>query len=90
VTQISRDGAQGMIFWRHDGKEIGYLSRNGEVTVVGLASAADVVGSPMVLFRSPSPSGGAYGVTGNSAQLHNVNADANRFVFAVRFSALTR
>lgn len=84
LVQVSRGGAQGMIFWRHDGKEIGYLSKDGDVTVVGLASPApEVADDPKSLFRAPIASGGAYGATGNSAQLHNVNADANRFVFAV-------
>jgi eukaryotic-like serine/threonine-protein kinase len=83
--QVSTQGAQGMIFWRQDGKELWYLAVDGSLMVVDVfAGPMPQFGMPKLLFRPPSPGGsGPYAATGNPAQLRNVNRDGTRFVFAV-------
>jgi hypothetical protein len=83
-THVSTQGALGMIFWRRDGRELGYLAADGNVTVVNVVGDSSLqLGRPRALFPARGVQGGPYGVNGNPAQLRNVNAAADRFVFTV-------
>jgi Tol biopolymer transport system component len=83
--QVSNQGAQGMIFWRQDGKELGYLAADGVVMTVEVTTAPTFqTGTPKILFRPPNAGGGGpYAAIGNLPQLKNVSRNAQRFVFAV-------
>jgi len=89
--QISHQGAQGMVFWRQDGAELGYLAADGTLMAVDVTTAPTFKsGTPKPLFRPPNPGGGgAYAVIGNVPQLRNVSRDGQRFVFAVQIPAAT-
>jgi Tol biopolymer transport system component len=83
--QVSKNGVQGMLHWREDGREIFFreLSQGGAqelwVTAVEVATAPEVqAGTPKVLFKLPGPQGGNLG---------NVSRDGQRFVFAVNVPA---
>jgi len=83
-TQVSTQGALGMIFWHRDGRELGYLAADGNVTVVNIVQDGALrLGRPRPLFPARGVQGGPYGVTGNPAQLRNVNGAADHFVFIV-------
>ena len=88
--QVSTRGAQGMIFWRADGREVRYLAADGSLMAVPAATtSATEFGSPRLVFRPPNPGGGgAYGATGNPVQLRNASHDGKRFVFAVQTGAV--
>jgi Tol biopolymer transport system component len=83
--QVSNQGAQGMIFWREDGKELGYLAADGDVMTVDVTTVpAFQTGTPKILFQPPNPgAGGPYAAIGNLPQLKNVSRSGQRFVFAV-------
>jgi hypothetical protein len=81
-AQVSKDGANGMLYWRTDGKEL-YWVRLDQESGDGLVMAADVsatapfkAGTPRVLFR----------IT-NARQTINgpgsVSRDGQRFVFTM-------
>jgi Tol biopolymer transport system component len=75
--KISEQGAQGMAFWRRDGKEITFLAPDRGILSVSLTTAPDFeYGQPKVLFR-PSEA------TPMAPNMASVNRDANRFVIAV-------
>jgi Tol biopolymer transport system component len=75
--KLSEQGAQGMAFWRRDGREINFLAPDRSIQSVSLTTSPDFeFGKPKVLFR-PSE---ATPVAPNSA---SVNRDADRFVIAV-------
>ena len=75
--KISEQGAQGMAFWRRDGKEITFLAPDRGILSVPLTTAPDFeYGQPKVLFR-PSEA------TPVALNMASVNRDANRFVIAV-------
>jgi Tol biopolymer transport system component len=75
--KLSEQGAQGMAFWRRDGKEINFLAPDRSVQSVSLTTTPNFeFGKPKVLFR-PSE---ATPVAPNTA---SVNRDADRFVIAV-------
>ena len=75
--KLSEQGAQGMAFWRRDGKEMSFLAPDRSIQSVSLTTTPDFeFGKPRVLFR-PSE---ATPVAPNSA---SVNRDADRFVIAV-------
>jgi len=75
--KLSEQGAQGMAFWRRDGKEINFLAPDRSIQSVSVTTTPDVnFGKPKVLFR-PSE---ATPVAPNSA---SINRDADRFVIAV-------
>jgi Tol biopolymer transport system component len=75
--KLSEQGAQGMAFWRRDGKEINFLAPDRSIQSVSLTTSPDFeFGKPKVLFRLSE----ATPVAPNSA---SVNRDANRFVIAV-------
>src|SRR5215467_3140081 len=75
--KISEQGAQGMAFWRRDGKEITFLAPDRGILSVSLTTTPDFeYGQPKVLFR-PSEA------TPVAPNMASVNRDANRFVIAV-------
>ena len=78
-----------MIFWRDDGKELGYLATDGTVMAVDVTTAPTLqTGTQKILFRPPiSGNGGPYAAIGNAPQLKNVSRDAQHFVFAVPVGA---
>jgi hypothetical protein len=52
--QVSREGALGPPRWRRDGRELYFLSENGEVTAVAIDPAAGAgFGRPTPLFATP-------------------------------------
>jgi Tol biopolymer transport system component len=78
ATQISRNGALGMISWRQDGKEMYYMTRDWEVMAVDVTTSPTFqAGTPKLLFKLPGP------LVGNPAQWKNVSPDGQRFVFAM-------
>ena len=82
--RVSKDGANAMLHWRADGKEIFFRGMDldsSDMVVV----AADVTTTPAfhaekpkVLFRLPGPLGGNLG---------NISRDGQRFVFAINVPA---
>lgn len=75
--KLSEQGAQGMAFWRRDGKEINFLAPDRSIQSISLTTTPDFeFGKAKVLFRLPE----ATPVAPNTA---SVNRDANRFVIAV-------
>src|SRR5215475_14213068 len=75
--KISEQGAQGMAFWRRDGKEMTFLGPDRGIMSVSLTTAPDFeYGQPKVLFRLPETTPVAPGTA-------SVNRDADRFVIAV-------
>jgi len=75
--KLSEQGAQGMSFWRRDGKELTFLGPDRGLMVVSVTTAPDFeFGKPKVLFR---PSEGTPVAPGTAS----VNRDVNRFVIAV-------
>jgi Tol biopolymer transport system component len=78
AVQVSKNGALGMIFWRQDGKEMYYLTRDWEVMAVDVATTPTFqAGTPKLLFKLPGP------LPGNPAQWKNVSRDGQRFIFAM-------
>jgi Tol biopolymer transport system component len=75
--KISEQGAQGMAFWRRDGKEINFLAPDRSIRSVTVTTTGDFEFSkPATLFRIPESTP----VAPNTA---SVNRDADRFVIAV-------
>ena len=76
--QVSRDGAQGLGFWRDDGKELFYLAANRSIMAVPVTSTATglTFGAPTVLFRAPDSLQLGVGNT-------SIRQDGERFVVAV-------
>jgi Tol biopolymer transport system component len=87
--QISEAGARGMIFWRDDDRELGYLAADGSVQSVEVVSTSPFqTGARKVLFKPARlPTGGPYAAMDNAAQLGNVSRDGRQFVFATDSSA---
>ena len=80
AVQVSKnkEGAAGMIFWRRDGKEMYFMTRDWEVMAVDITSTPPFqAGAPKLLFKLPGP------LVGNPAQWKNVTSDGERFVFAM-------
>jgi Tol biopolymer transport system component len=78
VVKVSKNGVNGMIFWRQDGKELFYLTRDWEVMSVDVTTTPTFqAGTPKLLFKLPGP------LPGNPAQWKNVSSDGQRFVFAM-------
>ena len=80
AVQISKNkgGANGMIFWRQDGKELLYMTRDWEVMSVDITTSPTFqAGTPKQLFKLPGP------LPGNPTQWKNVSPDGQRFVFAM-------
>ncbi|PYS52672.1 MAG: hypothetical protein DMG13_15580, partial [Acidobacteria bacterium] len=70
AVQVSKNGALGMIFWRQDGKEMYFLTRDWEVMAVDVTTTPTFqAGTPKLLFKLPGP------LPGNPAQWKNVSPD---------------
>jgi Tol biopolymer transport system component len=77
VWKLSEQGAQGMAFWRRDGKEISFLAPDRGILSVSLSTSPDFeFAKPTVLFRLPES-------TPLAPNMASVNRDANRFVIAI-------
>jgi len=75
--KISEQGAQGMAFWRRDGKELTFLGADRGIMAVSLTTSPDFeFGKPKVLFRLAETTPIGPGVA-------SVNREADRFVIAV-------
>jgi eukaryotic-like serine/threonine-protein kinase len=75
--KISEDGAQGMAFWRRDGKELTFLTPDRGIMSVSLTTSPDFEFSkPKLLFRVPETTPVGPGTA-------SVNRDVDRFVIAV-------
>jgi Tol biopolymer transport system component len=77
-VKVSKEGANGMVTWRQDGKELYFISRDWEVMAVDIATAPTLsVGTPRLLFKMPGP------LPGNPLQWKNVSKDGQRFIFSM-------
>jgi Tol biopolymer transport system component len=77
VWKLSEEGAQGMAFWRRDGKEINFLAPDRSIQSVSLSTSPDFeFKKARVLFRLPE-------TTPVAPNMASVNRDADRFVIAV-------
>jgi Tol biopolymer transport system component len=75
--KISEQGAQGMAFWRRDGRELSFLATDQSIMSVSLTTAPDFeFGKPKLLFRVPES-------TRIGPGFASVNRDGDRFVIAV-------
>src|SRR5262245_38295228 len=75
--KISEQGAQGMAFWRRDGKELTFLGPDRGIMSVSLTTTPDFeFGKPKVLFRLPETTPVGPGTA-------SVNRDVDRFVIAI-------
>jgi Tol biopolymer transport system component len=75
--KISEQGAQGMAFWRRDGKELTFLGPDRSIMSVSLTTAPDFeFAKPKLLFRLPETTPVAPGTA-------SVNRDVDRFVIAI-------
>lgn len=84
AVQVSKDGAIGMIFWRQDGKELYFMTRNWEVMAVDVTTTPTfTAGTPRLLFSLPGP------LPGNPMQWKNVSQDGQRFIFAMPVTSAT-
>ena len=71
----NKGGAAGMIFWRQDGKELIYMTRDWEVMSVDVTTTPIFqAGTPRLLFKMDTP------LPGN---VKNVAGDGQRFVFSM-------
>jgi Tol biopolymer transport system component len=80
AVQVSnnKSGTIGMIFWRQDGKELFFLTRDWEVMSVDVTTTPTFqAGTPKLLFKLPGP------LAGNPTQWKNISPDGQRFVFAM-------
>jgi len=78
AVRVSKNGANGMISWRGDGKELYYMTRDWEVMAVDVTTSPTLqVGTPKLLFKMQGP------LSGNPTQWSNVSRDGQKFVFAV-------
>jgi hypothetical protein len=78
AVQVSKNGAIGMVFWRQDGKEMYYMTRDWEVMAVDVSTAPTFqAGPPKLLFKLQGP------LPGNPGQWKNVSRDGERFIFAM-------
>ena len=76
--KVSKDGSNGMVTWRPDGKELYFLSRDWEVMAADVTTSPTLtVGTPRLLFKMPGP------LPGNPLQWKNVSTDGQRFIFSM-------
>jgi len=81
-VRVSRNGAIGMIFWRQDGKELYFMTRDWEVMAVDVTTTPSFqAGTPRLLFKLPGP------LPGNPTQWKNVSRDGQQFIFAMPMTA---
>ena len=84
-VRVSKNGAIGMVFWRQDGKELFFMTRDWEVMAVDISTAPTLqIGEPRLLFKLSGP------LPGNPLQWKNVSRDGERFVFAMPMTAAAR
>jgi Tol biopolymer transport system component len=88
--RVSKDGADGMVAWRADGKEL-YFLHNDIGTGDSMVMAVDVAaapsfqaGTPKLLFRLPASP------LGNPGEWKNVTRDGQQFVFTVPVASPSR
>ena len=75
---VSNAGALGMIFWRHDGEELFYLTPDWEVMAVDMTTTPTFqAGTPELLFSLPGH------MLQDPNLWKNVSRDGQRFVFAI-------
>jgi len=75
--KLSEQGAQGMSFWRRDGKELTFLGPDRGIMVVDVTTSTEFeFGKPTVLFRPSEATPVGPGTA-------SVNRDVDRFVIAV-------
>ena len=78
---IVSKGSAGMARWRRDGKELLYISNQGEVMAVPISlSPVFRLGPPELLFRVP---GTVFGATVNPGGIIDVTADNQKFLVEV-------
>jgi len=83
-VRVSKNGAIGMIFWRQDGKELFFMTRDWEVMAVDIDTTSTLqIGEPRLLFKLSGP------LPGNPLQWKNVSRDGERFVFAMPMRTAT-
>jgi eukaryotic-like serine/threonine-protein kinase len=81
-------GSQGMPRWRHDQKELYYLSTDGQVMAVPIETTPTFhAGEPVPLFRTPS---GFLGRTNTPGTIADAAPDGKRFIFVMPVSQSQR
>jgi Tol biopolymer transport system component len=81
-------GSQGMPRWRHDEKELYYLSTDGQVMAVPIETTPTFrAGEPVPLFRTPP---GFLGRTATPGTLADAAPDGKRFIFVMPVSQSQR
>jgi len=80
-VQVSTAGARGMISWRQDGKEMYYMTPDGEVMAVDVTTTPTFqAGTPRLLFKLPGP---LPAIVQGGEWWGNVSRDGQRFVFTI-------
>ena len=78
ISNNKSGAAQAMIFWRQDGKELIYMTRDWEVMSVDVTTTPTfLAGTPKLLFKMDGP------FPGYLARGKNVTGDGQRFVFSM-------
>ena len=81
AVQVSKGGANGMIAWRQDGRELYFMTRNWEIMAVEVTTAPTFqAGTPRLLFKVPGPLPGPPG--------SYITRDGERFVLPMPSSAV--
>ena len=79
AVRVSTAGAQGMIFWRRDGRQLYYLTPEWDVMAVDITTTPTLqAGAPRLLLKLPGPVAAV-----RPYQLSNVSRDGQRFVFTI-------
>ena len=82
AVNLAGHTVRGMVSWRHDGREIYFLSDDWEVMAVPVETSPAVrFGAPQRLFSLTGP------LPGNPKQWTSVSADGERFVFVTQVPA---
>jgi Tol biopolymer transport system component len=85
---VSKGGSAGMIRWRHDMKEMYYLSPDGQVMALDIDTTHGFqAGSPAPLFKLPPV---FLRASGNPGALADVSPDGKRFLLAMPVSQGSR
>lgn len=79
---VSSGAVRGMVAWREDGRELYYLTEDGEVMAVEIATEPTLAaGEPRRLFTLPAE------VNGDATFWKSVSRDGKRFVFTIQVAA---
>ena len=63
AVQVSKDGANGMIAWRQDGRELYFMTRNWEIMAVDVTTTPTFqAGPPQTALQGPGSAAGAAGL----------------------------